>query len=286
MAAITKGPLKDFLATRKSNTVLVSRIDRYLQTRKPDTSRRTDVLHPSEIVGKDWCLRASYHLLRGAEPKRSNHPLRMENIFRTGHDIHAKVQDWAGQAGYLYGYWKCVGCQYVTKEMLLGPPSICAQCLADTFTYAEIGLSIPELMISGHTDGWLKFPDDEDHLLEIKSIGMGTIRYSEPSLVGSGGLEEAFKKISRPFPSHVRQVQVYLEALHVEFGDDSPDKALFWYECKANQEVREFVVERNPDLIRDVLEKADLLVDMVENNIEPKCSIKPDSACAKCKEFA
>ena len=49
---------------------------------------------------------------------------------------------------------------------------------------------------------------------------------------------------------------------------------------------REFTVERNRDLIEDVLDKAYDLVQMVEADEEPPCSIKPGGTCVKCKEFA
>ena len=130
MPAVTQGPLKDYLATRKSKSKVISRVDRYLQTRTPDTSRRTDVLHPSEIIGKDWCLRASYHLLRGAEPKRVSHPLRTENVFRTGHDIHDKWQGWAADAGLLWGTYRCRICD-TTEESLGWPDHHCRVCLVD-----------------------------------------------------------------------------------------------------------------------------------------------------------
>ncbi len=288
MAAVTQGPLKDFLDTRKSTSKVISRVDRHLQARKPDTSRRTDVLHPSEIVGKDWCLRASYHLLRGAEPKRSSHPLRMENVFRTGHDIHEKWQGWLGDAGYLYGYWRCRVCNTPTVAMYLGAPEHnCLTCGNQDWKYDEVPISIPHLRIEGSGDGWLQFDDLEDHFLEIKSVGLGTLRHYEPSLLSSAScLEDAFKKINRPFAGHNRQGQVYLEGLRLEYGDEAPDKLIVLYECKSNQDCREFTVERNRDLIEDVLDKAYDLVQMVDADEEPPCSIKPGGTCVKCKEFA
>ena len=287
MAAVTQGPLKDFLGTRKNQTKVISRVDRYLQTRRPDTSRRTDVLHPSEIVGKDWCLRASYHLLRGAEPKRVSHPLRLENVFRTGHDIHEKWQGWLGDAGYLYGYWRCRACGSLTVAMYQGAPEhSCITCGLHMWQYAEVPVYIDSLRIQGHTDGWLVFPDDEDHLLEIKSIGVGTIRHYESGLLSYGSLEEMFKQISRPFYGHNLQVQVYFEALHREYGDEAPQKAIILYENKSNQDVKEFVIERNPALIDNILDRAYEVVEAANVGSEPKCSIKPGSTCSKCKEFA
>lgn len=300
MPAITQGSLKDFLSTRKSNTKVISRVDRHLLTRVPDTSRPTDVLHPSEITGKDWCLRASYHLLRGAEPKRSSHPLRTENVFHTGHDIHDKWQDWLAQEGSLYGDYKCLVCESLSTRSVarsLGyPDHECADCGCRLWKYDEMKMEIPSLRIVGHTDGGLIWGGIDptfsimdqapDELLEIKSVGTGTLRVYEPSLLRGGVcLEQAFKNITRPFGGHILQVQLYLEAQRLKLGDRAPSSAVVLYECKSNQDVKEFTVERNRNLIDDVLDKAYDLVQMVDAGEEPPCSIKPDSFCARCKEF-
>lgn len=297
MAAVTQGPLKDFLSTRRKRTKVIGHVDRHLQTRVPDTSRPTDVLHPSDMVSKDWCLRASYHLLRGAEPRRFSHPLRTENVFRTGHDIHEKWQGWLADAGVLYGDYKCVVCASegarVVSTSLGYPEHPCGACGYLLWKYDEMKMEIPQLRVSGHTDGGLIWGGIDplfseqapEQLLEIKSVGTGTLRVYEPSLLRAGCLEEAFKNISRPFGGHNLQVQLYLEAQRVKFGDRAPTSAIILYECKANQDTKEFEIERNRDLIEEILDKAYEVVQSVEAGQEPDCTNHPGSTCAKCKEF-
>jgi hypothetical protein len=62
MATISNEELKRFLDA-KTRTRLLGDIERYLQKR-PKGDRSTTVLHPSEMIKKDFCLRGSYFLLR------------------------------------------------------------------------------------------------------------------------------------------------------------------------------------------------------------------------------
>ena len=291
MTSITSKPMKDLLATRKkqSSQPLTTAIDRYLQSREPDYSRRTDVLHASEIVSKDWCWRSSYHLLRGAKPKKFAHPMRKENIFRNGHDIHAKNQGWMADAGIVKGYWKCRLCEYRTDRMYHGYPEFaCPICEYWFWRYDEVDIEIPELRLVGSTDAWAIFPPEDEQepaLVEIKGVGTGIIRMYEPGLLRDKSFEEAFKNISRPFPGHFAQVQVYLEGIYRVYGDEAPDRAILYYENKLTQETKEFIVARDPDLIRKHLDNAATVVAMVEAGEEPDCTVHPGKDCAACKEF-
>ena len=102
-----------------------------------------------------------------------------------------------------------------------------------------------------------------DYLLEVKSIGTGTIRHGDPSLLEEGDdLSSAFTKISHPFDNHLLQVQIYMELTQrmADAGDPEirpVDNCVVIYECKSDQAVKEFVVRRDPSYIRDILEYAD-----------------------------
>jgi hypothetical protein len=58
-------------------------------------------------------------------------------------------------------------------------------------------------------------------------------------------------KINRPFPSHVKQGQLYLWLSWPRY-----EQIVFIYECKWNQAVKEFVVGYNKDIIAPLLETA------------------------------
>lgn len=261
--------LKRYLDTKKKETVVLGSIDRMLLTRAPDTSRRTDVLHPSELSG-DWCARASYHLLLGVTPKSSPPGLRLQSIFDTGHAIHARWQQRIGELGVLYGMW-------MDEEGLVGWGT-------GPGDYLEVPLDHDSMMIQGHADGWILDPSG-DYLLEVKSIGIGTVRKYDPSLLRPS-LSATFKEISRPFSAHIRQAFLYIHCLRdmhhrglLEMPP--PDRVLFLYECKEDQSAREFVVEYDQTHIQAILDRVHDLVMFFKEGVEPTCDLP--SGCAHCQ---
>jgi hypothetical protein len=244
-------------------------------------------LHPSEIIKDDWCERASWYLLNGRtlsdeETKRPSG--RLSSIFEEGHAIHAKWQTWWEEMGILYGVW--YNAALATVSWSTGPPST-----AEGWVYREVPLVDNALRIAGHADGWLiNLPDGgEDLLPEIKSIGTGTIRMGNPSLLGSS-LEESFKNIRRPFPDHIKQANLYGVLLHRMkaangFQPEPPTKIIFIYECKANQEPKEFIVEMDEGQVAPVLERAAWLVERLDGKVPVPCNIGGSKLCPKCKPF-
>ena len=75
----------------KTETRVIGSVERHILSKPRDKSRRTDVLHPSEMAGNDWCYRASYFQLLGATPNETRKAgLKLMSIFEEGHSIHAK----------------------------------------------------------------------------------------------------------------------------------------------------------------------------------------------------
>ena len=161
--ATPKTDLQKFLDTKKADTRLIGDIERHLM-RQPESDRRTDVLHPSEIIKADWCHKYAYYLLNGGKAKKEKPNLRLQNIFDEGHFIHAKWQNRLADMGVLYGNWYCETDDKsewgVSSEVNNGP---------SVFEYKEVPLVYEPLRIHGHADGWVKGIGD-DCLIEIKSI--------------------------------------------------------------------------------------------------------------------
>jgi len=284
------GTLKAFLDTKKADTRLLGSIERHLLTRDLDTSRRTDVLHPSELIKNDFCTRAAYFKLNGAvvEPDRPN--LRLQNIFEEGHSIHDKWQTWIWQMGNLYGRWECLPCGGNWWGL---SPTTCPDCASSLLRYREVPLVDNSLRIAGHADGWVVGLGDP-FLIEIKSIGTGTIRMEQPALLSSndGDLSKAWRDIRRPFPSHLRQGQFYLELLRrmKESGNyfqdqEIPTEIVFLYELKADQSYKEFVVKADAVVVKDSLDTAYDVVHAVSVGQPPKCPNNPDKGCKACAQF-
>lgn len=280
--SIPSSTLKDYLATGKADSRLIGPIDRHLMAKPADTSRRTDVLHPSEIVKSDWCYRASYHLLMGAPKPPEVKRLRSEGVFATGHEVHHKYQRWLYEMGALVGEFRCRNCHHVFWDQC---PYTCPMCNSISLGYAEVPVMSVAHRIQGKADGWVTGLG-ADFLLEIKSIGPGTVRAEQPALLAEhdGDILKAWKDIKRPFLSHRRQCALYLELLHLE-RDDAPGEMLFLYELKATQEIKEFVVRRRPELVSGLLAAALRLVEDVRSGNIPGCNVNGEAGCRKCKPF-
>lgn len=266
MALIRKGSasgaLKTYLDASKQPTVMVSGLEKHLLKQPPDTSRSQTVLHPSEVASDGWCPRyAQLVLEEKVKVTQDNHRLRTQSIFAEGHAIHDKWQTWLGDWGVLYGRWACIACS--TFVWSYGKPTDICEHPPSCIKYAEVPLD--HGIWGGHADGLLTIPGQPVSLLEIKSIGTGSIRYGAPSIFMDGEpLEKMFGRITQPFPSHMRQIQIYMELaerIYKEEGDESvvlaTDQAVVLYELKSNQEPKEFIVKRDDTYIADILEWTD-----------------------------
>jgi CRISPR/Cas system-associated exonuclease Cas4 (RecB family) len=278
--AASKSDLWKFLDTKKTPTRLIGNIERHLLQR-PVGDRSTTVLHPSEIIKKDFCHRSSYFLLSGYTKIAEKPNLRLQSIFDEGHAIHAKWQSWFQEMGVLYGRFTCTACDFSLFD--LGPVD-CPACGKATMEYREVTLIDDSLRIAGHTDGWIKGIGD-DTLIEIKSIGPGTIRNEAPSLMqeADGDFMKAWKLIRKPFGVHVLQGQVYLELMQ-RMGHDV-NEIVFIYELKADQDYKEFTVKRDYELVSHVFDKAELIVNSVEAGVAPDCNNNPGGTCKQCAPY-
>ena len=265
-----KTELQKFFDTKKADTRLIGEIERHLM-RQPDSDRRTDVLHPSEIIKADWCHRYAYYLLNGGKAKKEKPNLRLQNIFDEGHFIHAKWQNRLADMGVLYGCWNGLTGWDVSKNVDL-----------DVHDYKEVPLVYEPLRIHGHADGWVKGLGD-DCLIEIKSIGAGTLRFEAPDILydADGDVTKAWKNIRRPFRSHLLQGQMYLELAKRQFGDQAPEEIVFIYELKADQDYKEFTVKADYEIVERVFLAAQKVIDAVEAGVMPECNVSPEG-CKTC----
>lgn len=275
-----KTDLKKFLDAKARPTRLLGDIERHLMAR-PVGDRSTTVLHPSEIIKRDWCKRASYFLLNGYTKIAEKPALRLQSIFDEGHYIHAKWQKWFQEMGVLYGKFSCISCNFSMFD--IGTVG-CPNCGKPTMEYKEVTLFDEELRIKGHTDGWIKGIGN-DTLIEIKSIGPGTIRAEQPALMteADGDFMKAWKNVRRPFSGHILQGQVYLELMK-RMGHEV-NEIVFLYELKADQSYKEFSIRADYELVEHVFEGAKLVVDAVNKGIAPVCSNNMMGTCKQCEPY-
>lgn len=271
--------LQKFLDAKKREPRLIGDVERHLM-RRPLGDRSTTVLHPSEIIKDDFCLRYSYYLMTGGEQKKEKPNLRLQSIFDEGHFIHAKWQKWFQEMGVLYGKFQCVRCDSVTT----GTSPECPVChTVNSMEYKEVTLVDNDLRIAGHTDGWIKGIRN-DCLIEIKSIGAGTFRFEAPEILrdADGDIFKAFNNIKRPFRGHLLQGQMYLELAHRMFGEEAPKEIVFLYELKADQAYKEFTVKADYEIVDRIFFKAEKVIKAIKAEVMPECNVNPEEGCKSC----
>jgi CRISPR/Cas system-associated exonuclease Cas4 (RecB family) len=237
--------LKNYKNTLNSRLRLVPVVEEVLVREQLNSTRDTLHLHPSEICKKDWCPRSSWYTIKGYEKDEKPFAFQTLNIFAEGHAIHAKWQSWLQEAGVMEA--------------------------------VEAPISNDEYMLLGHADGIINDKKGRA-ILEIKSVGAGTIRMEDFELFStSSSPDEMWKKVRQPFMTHLRQVNLYMFCLDIH-------DAVFIYEWKATQEVKEFSVKYQPHLIEGILAGCKSVIRALESGIPP---MRPmwieDSSNKACK---
>ena len=287
------GSLKAMVESRKAPTTLLGDIQQHaVKKALEDTSRRQDIIHPSEMAKADWCPRQTTFRIRGIAPSNPQklHGYHMLTIFQEGHDIHSKWQTWLAEMGRLWGKWKCRACEYSYTGL---PQDECPGCMGlGLFEYREVPLDAEsEWLIAGHADGGV--PDVES-MIEVKSIGLGTVRMEEPSLVRKWTVktqdgksvvdyDSLWKNIKRPLLSHRKQAAIYLAIAKLNGWPYS--KMVFIYENKANQQVKEFEVGLDEELAEELIDTAKDIKWAVEQDTDlprPVDFTRDKKPCSEC----
>ena len=292
--------ISSILNSYKVESLIIGPVERSLIS-KPREYRDQDHIHPTDLIKDDYCVRAAFFNLKAKYEVQRIESARMESVFAEGHKIHDKWQEWERDEGWLEGLWKCRVCETKHWFMSNNLPHHCPNCAIhwkdsrgewSLVVYAEVPMEYKPLMISGHADGKIYRNYENPFLQEIKSIGMGSIRYGAPSLV-RGSLEESFKQITSPFVSHSRQGQLYMRICEMlarwslENGDTLTyerykdiEKTVFLYECKANQEPKEFTVYYDPEVSDPYIDLAQTVSDAMRADVPPACN--QGDGCKRC----
>ena len=242
-----------------------------------NSKRDTLHFHPSELAKADWCPRSSWYKINGYEEVDSSYMgLRRMNILAEGNNIHDKWQRWMYQAGGLSGDWKCVECTHIWQDV---SPKTCPKCMYTELEYREVPVSSDEFRIIGHADGVWQDAEGEA-VVELKSVGLGTLRWEAPALYegyekGEMTLDGLWGAIKRPLLSHRKQVNLYMYLLGIP-------KSIVIYEWKPSQEVKEFQLSLDMDLVQPILDGVSEAKIAVETGVIPN---RPTEAAYKGCSF-
>jgi CRISPR/Cas system-associated exonuclease Cas4 (RecB family) len=277
--------LKRLRDTYRSSDVLIPHIQRHVLKHHVTYNVRPDAhslkyMHPSDMASKAWCGRHDFYRMVDTPTEKTpqaNPSFRMENMLAEGHTIHGKYQTWLWEMGVLWGMWKCLECGHQWGAL---SPDVCQFCGSARLSYMELPLRHERYMVEGHADAAVHKLHGWDGLVEVKSIGTGTLRFEAPRLYNQyqDGMsaEEVWFRINHPFGSHMRQAQLYLWMSWPRY-----EQIVFVYEFKPTQATKEFVVTYNKGLIAPILEVAKEVSQAVRSGTPPQRPLWADSPDAK-----
>jgi hypothetical protein len=260
--------LKD---TYRDKGVLLHPLERHVMKSiesRPD-DRAQDWMHPSDMSSPDWCGRHDYFRIINTpveHTSKANPSFRMSNVFAEGHAIHGKYQTWLWEMGVLWGDWQCKECGHRFGAL---SPKQCQFCLSERIIYKELPMRHNLYRIQGHADAAVHDLDGWSGLVEIKSVGINSLRFESPRLYNlyqdGMSVEEIWFRMNRPFASHLRQGMLYLWMTWPRY-----EQIVFLYESKFHQQTKEFVVDYNKRLIEPVLEDAREVSHALKSGIPPQ----------------
>lgn len=272
--------LQDYKKSMRSRGRLIPLVEATAQAEAlaKNSKRDTAHLHPSELSKKDWCSRAAVYKILGVSGAPESNSFGRLNVFAEGNAIHEKWQTWLWKAGVLSGDWSCEDCGARWSDLA---PNTCSGCHSSRIRYSEVPIHNDEHRILGHADGTIV--DKEGvALIEIKSVGVGTVRFEKPSLFmdyskGEVTLDEMWKAIKTPFASHMRQGNLYMYCTGIH-------TIVFIYEWKPTQEVKEFVVKYNEDIVAPLLDNCKTVIKHLDDGLVPdRPSWAESSTSSGCK---
>jgi hypothetical protein len=279
---------KKFIDAGKTNTRILGAVERHIIAKPKDKTRITTVLHPSDMADPGWCHRASYFHLQGKEAvTNKTMTLNLASVFEEGHAIHKRWQKWFEEMGVLYGAWDCRTCGrrvWATSEEL-DAESVYGDEHCGPWSYAEVPLDYKPLRIVGHADGWIKGMGNP-LMLEIKSIGDGTLRWECPELYAENNYDfnKTWNSITTPFMKHVQQVQIYMKLAELIGYENYPKEAVIIYEAKPNQKHKEFVIPKSDFGVKHIFEAAQKIMNCLKQGVPPYCNVK-SNGCERCKSY-
>ena len=114
---------------------------------------------------------------------------------------------------------------------------------AGVLLQAEVPLENKKYEIQGTCDGVVKIGDREG-ILEIKSIN-----------------QNQFYSLHEPKLAHLIQINVYMFLAEIPQG-------VLLYECKDNQQLKNFFIKQNPEILDPVLEKIKRVQQRIKRGID------------------
>lgn len=276
--------LKSVFQALKHEGYVIKPLDMYLLSlNSKDNDRATNVNSPSQA---SVCNRANYYARMGYQNDGSIEP-RTRRIFDNGTKTHERLQEYLLDEGILISdEVPCINPQYniqghtdgflnlgtITTETILVPKGCCRAKLP-VKKYTEIGiLEIKSINSNGFSQLkdakpehkqqamiYLYCAETRRNLLKEKYVDIPSFLASEPERAEEFRKRYEHLQDGHKFTKEEKidfQVKLCLQADWVLFNTTRPiTKVVFLYENKDNQELKEYVVKRDDDILVEVLAK-------------------------------
>ena len=272
----TKSLAKQVGETFKDNK-LTTRTARHLN-QAGDTGSHRRGIYPSELShGSDKCVRAIHYRLTDVPQAPQPVSIVSELIFNIGNVAHSWWQNIWWDMGILKGDFFCLGCELLWEDT---SPHNCPRCLSvgkDFLRYREVPFASEEYGVVGRADA----DTTTDGLIEIKTIGVGSIRWEAPHLTEKHGenWDALWRDIKHPFPSHRKQGMLYCYFLKRE-------QITYIYEPKfVSAAPKEFVVQFRQDYVDEMLQECmEINKNVRESRVprRPPWAEKAHKTCQRC----
>ena len=256
---------------------LVTRVSRHIALRDDSGHHRTGI-YPSELSHghESKCLRAVHYRLTGAPAVPQPVSIVSQRIFDIGDEKHEWWQTQFWDMDILKGHFKCMYCKLYWEDL---SPWSCPRCDSgrDFLVYKEVPFKSDIYNVVGRADA----DTTTDGLIEIKTIGVGSIRYEAPHLVNKHGTDwdALWRDIKNPFPSHRRQGALYCYFL------DRPEITFIYDPKFVSAAPKEFVVKFDRNIVEDMLlECEEINESVIADKVpaRPKWADKRHNTCLRC----
>lgn len=275
--------LRDLIKSRKKPGVVIPVLEQQtlVEGMRDRMRRRRGVFHPSEISGafcpREWLLCDRNRELYLKQSVGVNTQLRWD----VGKALHSMVHRKLGNAGVLFGYWKCLRrcLEFECRWLGFKPSEKCEEAARRStrpiWSFDELPVQDEDLMIEGRADGLLAVNHGK-YVLEFKSIyshGFQTLlepmeEAKEQGLIYLDVLERTRENLERPL-LELQDKGIDVER-EIAFVRQSFSGVAFVYMCKDDQMMREFVVKGGTYTTREFLVSSD---DPVRDALEEKKAV-------------
>lgn len=303
--------LKSVFNALKNEGYVIKPLDMYLLSlNSKDNDRATDVNSPSQA---SVCNRANYYARKGYQNDGSIDP-RTRRIFDNGTKTHERLQEYLLAQGILISdEVPCINPDYniqghtdgflnlgkVTTETVLVPKGCCRAKL-QVNKYTEVGiLEIKSINSNGFTQLKDAKPEHKQQAMiylycaeERRKLLQEKYKTLQDLLASTEERAEEFRQRYQHLQDGHKftreekidfQVKLCLDADYVLYNTTRPiNKVVFLYECKDNQELKEYVVKRDDTILEGTLDKYKRLNLACENEEIPERE-GTSKSCPTCR---